>query len=255
MKRRSLPESELLSSFFGYATAGFFFVNTPLWAIAFAVAFVLAEAIGSWARLMPFVWVEAWVGLVPIAWVGLVVLARAGAGLAGAVAGAGMAGAVAWFVLWAVSRHVAFTLPRGRLGSAITMAVFSGTGAVTWFVFGSVAGRVALAMNAGQFFIVVVVIAWAWAWAWAWFVFEALAGVVVGGVVWVAVGVGFACLVGSAVWTWAVAGAVAGFIVAAVSKARKELLKSFSKSHTFMIMAGTCLSGLSLGRLLSEVFF
>jgi serine/threonine-protein kinase len=135
------------------------------------------------------------------------------------------------------------------------MAVFSGTGAVTWFVFGSVAGRVALAMSAGKFFIVIVVIAWAWAWAWAWFVFEALAGIVVGGVVWVAVGVGFAFLAGAAVWTWAVAGAVAGFIVAAVSKARKELLQSFSKSHTFMIMAGTCLSGLSLGRLLSELFF
>lgn len=255
MKRRSLPESELLSSFLGYATAGFFFVNTPLWAIAFAVAFVLAEAIGSWAKLMPFVWVEAWVGIVPMAWVGIVVVAKAGTGPAGAVAGAGMAGAVAWFVLWAISRHVAFTLPHGRLGSAITMAVFSGTGAITWFVFGSVAGRVALAMSTGKFFIVVVVIAWGWAWAWSWFVFEALAGVVVGGVVWVAVGVGFAFLAGGALWTWAVAGAIAGFIVGAVSKARKELIKSFSKSHTFMIMAGTCLSGLSLGRWLSELFF
>lgn len=255
MKRRSIPEGELLSSFLGYATAGFFFVNTPLWAIAFAVAFVLAEAIGSWVKLMPFVWVEAWVGLVPMAWVGLVVVARAGAGFAGAVTGAVMAGAVAWFVLWAVSRHVAFSLPRGRLRSAITMAVFSGTGAITWFVFGSVAGRVALAMSTGNFFIVVVVIAWAWAWAWAWFVFEALAGIVVGGVVWVAVGVGFAFLVGAAVWTWAVAGAIAGFIVAAVSKARKELIKSFSKPHTFIIMAGTGLSGLSVGRLLSELFF
>lgn len=253
MKRRSIPESELLISFLGYATAGFFFVNTPFWVIAFAVAFVLAEAVGSWAKLMPFVWVGAWVGLAPVAWVGFVVVA--GTGAAGAVAGALGAGALTWFVLWAVSRHVAFALPHGRFAAAIRAIIFSLTGAVTWFVFGSVAGRVALAMNAGQSLIVAVVAAWAWAWAWAWFVFEALAGVVVGGVVWVAVGFGIGIFAGAPVWTWAMAGAVAGFVVAAVSKARKELLKSFSKSHTFVIMAGTCLLGLSSGRLVSELLF
>lgn len=255
MKRRSIPESELISSFLGYATAGFFLVNTPFWVIAFAVAFVLAEAVGSWAKLLPLVWVGAWVGLVPVVWVGFVVVA--GTGAAGATAGAAGAGAVAWFVLWAVSRHVAFALPHGRFTAAIRALIFSLTGAVTWFVFGSVAGRVAWAMHGGQSLIVAMVVAWAWAWAWAWFVFEALAGVVIGGIAWVAVGFGIGIFagVGVPVWTWAMAGAVAGFVVAAVSKARKELLKSFSKSHTFFIMAGICLLGLSSGRLVSELLF
>ena len=251
MKSRTIPESELVSSFLGYAVAGFFLVNTPLWAIAFAVAFVLAEAVGSWAKLLPFIGVGAWVGLLPVVWVGLV----AGTGAAGAVAGAAGAGAVAWFVLWAVSRHVAFMLPEERLGSAIKATIFAIVGAVTWFVFGSVAGRVALATNTGKFLIVAAVVAWAWAWAWVWFVFEALAGVIVGGVVWVIVGFGFGIVAGNAVWVWAVAGAVAGIVVATVSKARKELLQSFSKFHTFMIMAATCLLGLSVGRIISEVFF
>ena len=253
MKNRTIPESELVCSFLGYVVAGFFFVNTPFWAIAFAVAFVLAEAVGSWAKLVPFVLVEAWVGLVPFVWVGFVAVAGVMAG--GAVAGAMASGAVTWFVLWAVARHVAFLLPGGRFGALIRMGIFALTGAVTWFVFGSVAGRVAVAMTEGKLLIVVVVVAWSWAWAWVWFLFEAVAGVVVGGMAWVTAGVALGVFVGKAIWAWAVAGAMAGVVVAAVSKARQELLKSFSKSHTFLIMAGTCLLGLSLGRVVSEVFF
>lgn len=251
MKSKTIPEGELVSSFFGYMVAGFFLVNTPFWAVAFAVAFALAEAwVGAWARLVPLVWVGAWLWLVPSLWVGIVAVAGAGAeGVAGAVAGT-----LAWFVLWGVARRVAFAMPRGRLGTALGMMVFAVSGAVTWYVFGAVTGRVALAISEGKFLTVAVFVAWAWAWAWVWFVFEAMAGIVVGGLVWVAAGVALGMWTGVAVWVWAVAGAVAGVIAAAVSKARKELLESFSKLHTFLIMAGTCLSGLGLGQLLSAAF-
>jgi hypothetical protein len=252
MKSRIIPESELVSSFLGYTVAGFFLISTPFWAVAFAVAFALAEAwVGAWARLVPLVWVEAWVGFVPVAWIGILAIAGAGTG---AVAGA-VAGTMAWFVLWAVARRVAFAMPRGRLGTWLRVGVFAVTGAVTWLVFGSVAGHVALAMPRGEFVNVAVVVAWAWAWAWTWFLFEAVAGVVIGGLAWTAAGVGLAVVAGDALWVWAVAGSVAGVIAAAVSKARKDLLVSFSKWHTFLIMAATSLSGLGLGRLVSEVFF
>lgn len=250
MKNRKIPESELISSFFGYTVAGFFLVYTPVWAMAFAVAFALAEGwVGVWARLVPLVWVGAWVGLIPVAWV--VMLALAGVG-AWAVAGA-VAGTLAWFVLWAVARRVTVAMPRGRLGTLLTELAFAVTGAVTWFVFGSVAGRVAVLMQENDFVRVAGVITWAWAWAWSWFLFEAVAGVIVGGVGWMVAGFGLGIFAGSAVWVWAIAGAVAGLLSAAVSKARKELLKSFCKFHTFLIMAVTCLSGLALGRFLSTV--
>ncbi len=252
MKNRKIPESELISSFFGYTVAGFFLVNTPLWAVAFAVAFALAEAwVGAWARLVPLVWVEAWVVLIPVAWVAMLALAGVGAW---AIAGA-VAGTLAWFVLWAVARRITIAMPRGRLGGLLTEVVFALTGAVTWFVFGAVAERIALLMQEQDFMRLAGVITWAWAWAWAWFLFEAVAGVFVGAVGWIVAGFGLGIFVGSPVWVWAVAGAVAGLLAAAVSKARKELLESFSKFHTFLIMAVTCLSGLALGRLLSVVLF
>jgi hypothetical protein len=246
-----MPEGELICSFLGYVTAGMFLIYIPLWAIAFAAAFIFAEAVGTWAKLLPLVWVGAWVMLVPVAWVGLV--AMAGAGTAGAVAGAGAAGALTWFVLWAVARHVAFALPRGKLGDTIRVVIFAASGAVTWFVFGSVAGRVASLLARGDVGQVVLVIVWAWAWAWAWFLFEAAAGVVVGGIGWILAGVAIGWWAGVAVWAWAAAGAVAGMIAAVVSKARKELLQSFSKWHAFLILATTTLLGLVLGRLISAV--
>ena len=256
MKSKTFPESELICSFLGYTMAGFFLVYTPPWAIAFAVAFILSEAIGTWAKFVPFVWVGAWVGFLPIAWAGVIgFLTIIGAKTAGAVAGAMTAGAVAWFVLWAVARHVAFAWPRGRLGASIRVVMFAVTGAVTWFVFGATAGHVALSLGKGNVMNVILVVAWAWAWAWGWFVFEAVAGVVVGGLAWVAAGVAFGMLTGSAGWTWAVAGAIAGMLSAVVSKARKELIKSLSTWNAFLIMAATTLLGLGFGRLLNAVFF
>lgn len=256
MKSKTFPESELICSFLGYTIAGFFLVYTPPWAIAFAAAFVLSEAIGTWAKFVPFVWVGAWVGFLPLAWAGVIgFLTIIGAKTAGAVAGAMAAGAVAWFVLWAVARHVAFAWPRGRLGASIRVVMFAVTGAVTWFVFGATAGRVALSLTKGDVVNVVMVVAWAWAWAWGWFVCEAVAGVAVGGLAWVAAGVAFGILTGSAGWTWAVTGAIAGMLSAVVSKARKELIKSLSTWNAFLIMAATTLLGLGFGRLLNAVFF
>jgi hypothetical protein len=255
MKSKTFPESELICSFLGYTMAGFFLVYTPLWAIAFATAFVLSEAAGTWAKLVPFVWVGAWVGLLPLAWAGVIGLVTVlGAKTAGAVAGAMAAGAVAWFVLWAVARHVAFAWPRGRLGASIRVVMFAVTGAVTWFVFGATAGRVAVSLTKGDVMNVVMVVAWAWAWAWGWFVCEAVAGVVVGGLAWVAAGVAFAILTGSAGWAWALTGAIAGMLSAVVSKARKELIQSLSTWNAFLIMAATTLLGLGFGRLLNAVF-
>lgn len=252
MKSKTIPESELVISFLGYAGAGFFLFDTPFWAVAFVVAFALAEAwVGAWARLVPLVWFGAWVGLVPVVWIGILVIAGAGAG---AVAGA-VAGTLAWFVLWAVARRVVLVLPRGRLGTLLAILVFAVTGAVTWFVFGTVAGRIASTMTEGEVVNAARFVAWAWAWAWAWFVFEAIAGVVIGGIVWVLAGVVLGIIAGNAVWTWAIAGTVAGVMASAVSKARQELFQSFCKLHVFLIMAGTCLSGLGFGRLLSAAFF
>jgi hypothetical protein len=258
MKHKTIPESELVCSFLGYAVAGFFLIHTPIWGLAFAVAFVLAEAVGSWARLVPLRWIGGLVVLVPIAWFGIVTLAGAAevfmAEAIGAMIGAGVAGAVAWFVLWAVSRRLVLVVSRMRLAHIIQVGIFAMTGAVTWFVFGSVAGRVALAISKDEFANVAIVVAWAWAWAWAWFLFEKLAGVVAGGIGWAVAGLVLGFVFGVPVWTWAVAGAGAGLVVVVLSTARRELLNSFTKLQTFGIMAGTSLLGLGVGRLASAVF-
>jgi len=56
------------------------------------------------------------------------------------------------------------------------------------------------------------------------------------------------------VWVWAVAGGVAGAVTGASIGAANELLNSFSKFQTFLILSATSLAGLGLGRLLSRVF-
>lgn len=260
MKSKTLPEGELISSFLGYTVVGLFLVYTPRWALAFAVAFALTGASARvLIRMMPMAWLEASAGFVPVGWIGawafLVTMAESGLGL---VAGA-FAGIVAWFVFWAVARRVAFSFAGTRLGSIPVVVVFAMTGAVSWFVFGAVAGRVAMAVTEGGFVDVAVVVAWAWAWAWTWFVFEALVGVVAGSVAWVAagvlLGVVFGIKVGVVVWAWAFTGVVAGSVSGAVSEAGNELLQSFCKLHTFLILALTSLSGLCLGWLSGRAFF
>jgi serine/threonine-protein kinase len=124
---------------------------------------------------------------------------------------------------------------------------------VIWFVFGAVAGRVAWAIAVGKFEVMAMLLAMVVAWPWAWFVFEALAGVVAGSVAWAITGAIFGIMAGSVNWTFAATGIVAGAGAVAVSKAGHELQKSFSRSHTFVILAGISLSGLVLGRFLSGI--
>src|SRR5919202_1224160 len=81
---------------------------------------------------------------------------------------------------------------------------------VTWFVFGAAAGRVACAVSAGNFGVVAVVVAWVWAWVWAWFVFEAIGGVIAGGMAWAIAGVLLAVVGGGVVLALAIAWGVGG---------------------------------------------
>jgi serine/threonine-protein kinase len=67
-------------------------------------------------------------------------------------------------------------------------------------------------------------------------------------------GVVFGIRVGVVVWAWALTGIVAGAVSGAVSEAGNELLESFSKLQTFLILAFTSLSGLGLGWLLGVKF-
>ncbi|HEY9822812.1 MAG TPA: hypothetical protein V6D35_18875, partial [Candidatus Sericytochromatia bacterium] len=118
MKSRTLPEGELLSDFLGYLMVGFFLIYSPLWGVAFAVAFALTGASARvLIRIVPMAWVEVWAGFMPLAWIGAWVLfvTMAESGL-GVVAGA-FAGVVAWFVFWGVARRIAFAFAGTRLGS------------------------------------------------------------------------------------------------------------------------------------------
>ncbi|PHK40764.1 serine/threonine protein kinase, partial [Nostoc linckia z16] len=97
-------------------------------------------------------------------------------------------------------------------------------------------------------------IIWAWAWAWA----VAVAGA---GAVTVTVAVAVA---GTGAWAVAVAGAwavvvavtvaLAVTVAMAVAWAGDELQKSFSKFHTFLILASTSSLGLGLGWLGHRIF-
>ncbi len=131
--------------------------------------------------------------------------------------------------------------------------VFALTGAVTWFVYGAVAERVALTVTRREFGVMAVAVAWAWAWAWAWFVCEAFGGVIAGSVAWAVAGGILGAVVGVADWAWAFAGTFVGAVSGAISEAANELLESFNKRYTFLILAGTSLSGLVFGQLLSRL--
>jgi hypothetical protein len=72
-------------------------------------------------------------------------------------------------------------------------------------------------------------------------------------VAWAFAGVFLGIVVGVVVWAWAFAGAFAGAVSGALSEASNELKQSFSNFHTFLILALTPLSGLSLGWFLSKV--
>jgi len=258
MTSKKIPEGELACSFLGYATIGFFLIHTPPWAMAFAVAFAITAACArAWAMATLLARFEAWAALLPLAlvaaWAGTMTMAETGAGI---VAGA-FAGVICWFVFWAVGRRVAFTLDGQGFGSLPVVVVFVINGAVTWFVFGAVAGRVALSVTQSKFLVVALVVAWAWAWTWAWFLFEFYTGIIIGCLGWaclgVALGMQLEIIAGWMAWAWPLAGALAGAVSGAMSQAGKELQQSFSQLQTFLFLTVTSLSGLGLGRLLSQV--
>ncbi|HEY9890304.1 MAG TPA: hypothetical protein V6D37_00540 [Candidatus Sericytochromatia bacterium] len=258
MKSRTIPEGELITSFLGHAVVGFFLIYSPLWAVSFAFAFVLTGAGGRvLLKVIPMAWFEVWSAFMPLGWIGawafFVVMAISGLGV---LAGA-FTGVVAWFVFWGVSRRIAFAFAGTQFGAVPVLVVFAVTGAVNWFAFGAVAGSVAMAVKAGQFWTVAVVVAWAWAWTWAWFVFEALGGVFLGSLAWAVAGIilgaVFGVKLGVVIWAWTLTGVVAGSVSGAVSDAGNALLLSFSKFHTFAILAFMSLSGLGLGWLSGRV--
>lgn len=254
MKSKTIPEGALVFSFLGYSVAGFCLIYAPPWGVAFAVAVALTGAgVRVWGGSVPLTWIESWAKIVPLGWVGgwafVVVMAGTGSPL---VAGA-FAGVVAWFVYWVVARRVAFALNARGFGALPVTGVFAVTGAVTWFVYGAVAERVALAVTVREFGVMAVAVAWAWAWAWTWFVCEAFGGVLAGSVAWAFAGAILAAFVGVLDWAWAFAGAFVGVVSGATSEAANELLNSFNKCHTFLILAGTSLSGLGFGQLLSRL--
>jgi hypothetical protein len=259
MVSKKIPEGELACSFLGYAVIGFFLIHTPPGAMAFAVAFAITAACArAWAMAIFLARVEAWAALLPLilvaAWAGIMTMAESGAGI---VAGA-FAGAISWFVFWAVGRRVAFTLDGQGLSSVPVVVVFAINGAVTWFVFGAVAFFVALAVTKSKFLLIAFVIAWVWAWTWSWFLFEFYTGVILGSFGWaclgVALGMQLEVIHGTMAWAWPLAGALAGSVSGAISQAGKELQKSFNQVQTFLFLIVTSLSGLGLGRLLSNIF-
>jgi serine/threonine-protein kinase len=98
---------------------------------------------------------------------------------------------------------------------------------------------------------IVSAVAWAWALAWAWSWARAVAWVVAAAVV--VVGVTTGIVAGATVVALVLAlGVVAWFWAWAV--ATDELQKSFSKFHTFLILASTSSLSLGLGRLVRWLF-
>jgi hypothetical protein len=275
MKHRTIPGSALACSLVGYTAAGFFLTFVSPWAVVFAVAFAITGAwLGAWAQVVALAGVRWWVRFVASAGVGASAVLLAGVGasagswakvMAGTPTEASsrmivVSGAICWFMFGAVARFVFGAVAwrvvgavRSKFKATITVVAWMVSGAVIWFVFGAVAGRVALAVAEGKFVVVVVLVVWAIAWAGAWFVFEAVAGTFAGSVAWAIAGAAFGVMAAGVAWTFVGAGVVAGAGAVAVSKAGHELLKNFSKFHTFVILAITSLSGLGLGRLFSEL--